>query len=256
MVYQSSKEAEYTAAFCFVVTIKVAHWAVQVGRARLRVGRMPCFQPVGNRQSWPAWPANAALVSFGPLVSSLVFGLMPLGSLGLTAGEHFRRPCLVGMEAAPLISAPALDEDLSLAGVKWELRLLQVVQPGPRGDFLWDASLKDAAKGRAAKTVPWSKFCQQLRGRKCRRTRRKVAVQLNAKQRCIDDVQEGGQTKCPSVGSKWQLCSAMLPVQHVACLAQEVQAAGGHLADVADTMNTGGEDWPDACGSASMGRED
>ena len=57
--YPSKEEATYTAALCYAIAVSCSMWAVRVGRAKLAVGRMPTFEPAGDRRAWLHLPPEA-----------------------------------------------------------------------------------------------------------------------------------------------------------------------------------------------------
>ena len=112
--------------------------------------------------------------------------------------------------------------------------------------FIQEASDLDTAKGFADKPLSVADFERKWPGVVYRLIPRMVIVQSTGKKRCIDNADAGGQTELSSDGNKLQLCSAMRPYQHVCLLEQEMEAQGQSLATVDDSLETGGEDWPDA----------
>ena len=51
-IFPSHEEAEYTAPLAFAIAVSTSWWAVRIGRAKLRVPRMPPTEAVGRREHW------------------------------------------------------------------------------------------------------------------------------------------------------------------------------------------------------------
>ena len=57
--YPSKAEAEYTAALAFSIAVAASWWAARVGKARLKVPRMPAIETVGRREHWLEFDGRA-----------------------------------------------------------------------------------------------------------------------------------------------------------------------------------------------------
>ena len=78
--YPTAEEAEFTADLCFYLAVAMSHWAVRVGRAKLRLPRFSVVpQETGDRVAWLKFPAetlreeampSCGLPAAGPSASS------------------------------------------------------------------------------------------------------------------------------------------------------------------------------------------
>lgn len=50
--YPSKEEAEYTAALAFALATAASWWAVRMGKATLKIPRMPAMECYGRREHW------------------------------------------------------------------------------------------------------------------------------------------------------------------------------------------------------------
>ena len=76
-VFPSHEEAEYTAPLAFAIAVSTSWWAVRVGRAKLRVPRMPPTETVGRREHWLHYdPRSTRSWAMTPLAIQL--GLRPI----------------------------------------------------------------------------------------------------------------------------------------------------------------------------------
>ena len=76
-IFLSHEEAEYTAPLAFAIAVSTSWWAVRVGRAKLRVPRMPPTEAVGRREHWLHYdPRSMRSWAMTPLAIQL--GLRPV----------------------------------------------------------------------------------------------------------------------------------------------------------------------------------
>ena len=75
-IYPSSAEAKYTAHLAFSVAVALGWWAVRLGKAKLKVPRLPVVQDVGNRVGWPDLPP-AVTRSWVMASTAVRLGLIP-----------------------------------------------------------------------------------------------------------------------------------------------------------------------------------
>ena len=74
-------EAEYTAALAFSIAVAASWWAARVGKARLKVPRMPAIETVGRREHWLEFDARALREwAMAPMAVSLGLQPPPLAS--------------------------------------------------------------------------------------------------------------------------------------------------------------------------------
>ena len=75
-----------------------------------------------------------------------------------------------------------------------------------------------------------------------------MITQSSGKQRVIDNADTGGQSALSSDANKLVLCTPLRPAQHAAAVVAAMSEAAFFAAQAEDSLEGGGEDWPDAYG--------
>ncbi|CAE7815841.1 unnamed protein product [Symbiodinium sp. CCMP2592] len=96
----------------------------------------------------------------------------------------------------------------------------------------------------------------QLKGRPYRLIPRCVITQSSGKQRIIDNADAGGQSETSHDSNKLVLCSALRPGQHAQAIVARVPPEDLEEAKESDSLESGGEDWPDAYRHCPMNEEE
>ena len=73
-----------------------------------------------------------------------------------------------------------------------------------------------------------------------------VITQSSGKQRIIDNADAGGQSETSRDSNKLVLCSALRPGQHAQAIVSRIPPEDLGAAKESDSLESGGEDWPDA----------
>ena len=131
----------------------------------------------------------------------------------------------------------------------WQSHNFQIestLKPGPHDEFTLHQSCLDADKGFCSYPLTKSELCTNLHGSPFRLIPRCVITQSSGKQRVIDDAHRGGQSETSRDSNKLVLCSALRPAQHVQALLQGISPADMIRLSESDSLESGGEDWPDA----------
>lgn len=132
--------------------------------------------------------------------------------------------------------------------------ILSSLRPGPDDEFLLQQSCVDADKGFCTYPMTQAELRSALRGEPFRLIPRCVITQSSGKQRVIDDAFRGGQSGTSRDSNKLVLCSPLRPAQHVQALLQGMTPAELTAARATDSLESGGEDWPDAYRHSPMSR--
>ena len=83
-----------------------------------------------------------------------------------------------------------------------------------------------------------------------------MITQSSGKQRVIDNADTGGQSALSSDANKLVLCTPLRPAQHAAAVEATMSEAAFFAAQAEDSLEGGGEDWPDAYRHCPMSRAD
>ena len=137
-------------------------------------------------------------------------------------------------------------EDVLLGWESHNAQIIRGLKPGRHDDFLLSQSLADAEKGFCSEPMAWTELLRVMQGRAFRLIPRCVVEQANGKKRIIDNGDTGGQSERSVDFNKLVLCSALRPAQHVAAVASALGPQGWHARIQRDTLESGGEDWPEA----------
>ena len=125
-------------------------------------------------------------------------------------------------------------------------RILASLRPGPNDEVALHQSSADADKGFCTHPMTRSEFLKDIQGRPHRLIPRCVITLSSGKKRIIDDAAVGGQSESSRDANKLVLCTPLRPAQHIqatlSCLSHPQLVA----AQVSDSFESGGEDWPDA----------
>ena len=176
------------------------------------------------------------LVSWGDptLPSDFLFGMAAVGTApwyGVFPAQGYRE----------ITRADVLAEaDSSNARVRASLR------PGRDDAFLLEQSLKDAQSGFCTAPMRYPELLRVAKGQPFRLIPRCVITQSSGKQRIIDNADTGGQSLLSSDPNKLVLCSPLRPAQHAACLLSFLAPDSLECAAAEDSLEGGGEDWPEA----------
>ena len=124
--------------------------------------------------------------------------------------------------------------------------ILRSLHPGRDDAFLLNQSCLDADKGFCTYPLTWSELQSRVKGQPFRLIPRCVITQASGKQRVIDDAAKGGQSDTSRDSNKLVLCTALRPAQHAQALLSAMTVDGRLSAQAHDSLESGGEDWPDA----------
>ena len=130
------------------------------------------------------------------------------------------------------------------------------LKPGLHDDFLLSQSVADAEAGFCTPPLTWNQLLRATQGKPIRLIPRCVIQESSGKQRIIDNAHTGGQSAFSSESNKLVLCSALRPAQHAALA---ISAFGFDRAREVlrhDSLEGGGEDWPNACRSCPMSADE
>ena len=124
--------------------------------------------------------------------------------------------------------------------------ILHALRPGIHDEFTLTQSCADADKGFCSYPLSHSELLSELKGRAYRLIPRCVITQSSGKQRVIDDAHRGGQSETSRDSNKLILCSPLRPAQHAQALVRNLSPESLQRAKQEDSLESGGEDWPDA----------
>ena len=133
---------------------------------------------------------------------------------------------------------------------------LQALWPGKDDAFLLSQSQKDAEAGFCTPPLKHPELLRKLKGRPYRLIPRCVITQSSGKQRVIDNADAGGQSALSSDANKLVLCTPFRPAQHAAAVVAAMSEAALSAAQAEDSLEGGGEDWPDAYRHCPMSQAD
>ena len=122
------------------------------------------------------------------------------------------------------------------------MRTLERLGPSKDDELLLQQPTKDFESGFCSPPLTKDALLKQLKGRPCRLIPRCVITQSSGKQRIIDNADAGDQSET-SDSNKLVLCSALRPED--LCAAKE-----------SDSLESGGEDWPDAYRHCPMNEDE
>ena len=125
-------------------------------------------------------------------------------------------------------------------------KVLQSIGPSRDDDFLLSQSTKDFESGFCTPPLSKESLLRRLKGRPYRLIPRCVITQSSGKQRIIDNADAGGQSESSRDSNKLVLCSALRPGQHAQAILSRVDPADWVQIRESDSLESGGEDWPDA----------
>ena len=135
-------------------------------------------------------------------------------------------------------------------------RILASLRPGPNDEVALRQSSADADKGFCTHPMTRSEFLKDIQGKPHRLIPRCVITQSSGKKRIIDDAAVGGQSESSRDANKLVLCTPLRPAQHIqatlSCLSHPQLVA----AQVSDSFESGGEDWPDAYRHSPMSQDE
>lgn len=134
----------------------------------------------------------------------------------------------------------------------WEFdnaTILQNLRAGKDDEFLLQQSLDDAHQGFCTEPMTRAQLLATLKGAPHRLIPRCVITQSSGKQRIIDDAAKGGQSDSSSDSNKLVLCSPLRPAQHAQAMLHYLSSAELLQCREGDSLESGGEDWPNAWGS-------
>ena len=125
-------------------------------------------------------------------------------------------------------------------------RTLERLGPSKDDEFILQQSTKDFESGFCSPPLTKEALLKQLKGRPYRLIPRCVITQSSGKQRIIDDADAGGQSETSRDSNKLVLCSALRPGQHAQAIVSRIPPEDLGAAKESDSLESGGEDWPDA----------
>ena len=125
-------------------------------------------------------------------------------------------------------------------------QVLQSIGPSRDDDFLLSQPTKDFESGFCTPPLPKESLLRRLKGRPYRLIPRCVITQSSGKQRIIDNADAGGQSESSRDSNKLVLCSALRPGQRAQAILSRVGPADWAQIRESDSLESGGEDWPDA----------
>ena len=131
--------------------------------------------------------------------------------------------------------------------------ILRSLKAGKDDEFLLAQSLADASQGFCSAPMTRSQLLEALKGASHRLIPRCVITQSSGKQRIIDDAAKGGQSASSSDSNKLVLCTPMRPAQHIQSLLSSMSGDNLRHCREGDSLESGGEDWPNAYRHSPMG---
>ncbi|CAE7396468.1 unnamed protein product [Symbiodinium sp. CCMP2592] len=135
-------------------------------------------------------------------------------------------------------------------------RMLSRIGPSKDDVFLLQQSTKDHEAGFCSPPLTKAALLRRLKGRPYRLIPRCVITQSSGKQRIIDNADAGGQSETSHDSNKLVLCSALRPGQHAPAIVARVPPEDLEEAKESDSLESGGEDWPDAYRHCPMSEEE
>ncbi|CAE7538614.1 unnamed protein product [Symbiodinium sp. CCMP2592] len=135
-------------------------------------------------------------------------------------------------------------------------RMLSRIGPSKDDVFLLQQSTKDHEAGFCSPPLTEAALLRRLKGRPYRLIPRCVITQSSGKQRIIDNADAGGQSETSYDSNKLVLCSALRPGQHAQAIVARVPPEDLEEAKESDSLESGGEDWPDAYRHCPMSEEE
>ena len=130
------------------------------------------------------------------------------------------------------------------------------LKPGLRDEFLLSQSVAEAEAGFCTPPLTWSQLLREIQGKPIRLIPRCVIQQSSGKQRIIDNAHTGGQSAFSSESNKLVLCSALRPAQHASLAVSALGFDGAKEVLQHDSLEGGGEDWPNAYRSCPMSADE
>ena len=109
-----------------------------------------------------------------------------------------------------------------------------------------EATEADISKGFAEPMFTWGAFCSNYPAGTFRTIRRFPVLQSSGKVRPCDDGDGGGHTDLTCDDNKLSLCNALQPAVHIRALHQAAEELEVDITAWDESVETGGEDWPDA----------
>ena len=131
--------------------------------------------------------------------------------------------------------------------------ILRSLKAGKDDEFLLAQSLSDASQGFCSAPMSRSQLLEALKGASHRLIPRCVITQSSGKQRIIDDAAKGGQSASSSDSNNLVLCTPMRPAQHIQSLLSSMSGDNLRHCREGDSLESGGEDWPNAYRHSPMG---
>ena len=141
----------------------------------------------------------------------------------------------------------------------WEThnsQILSRLRPGPDDEVALTQSCADADKGFCTHPLTRTELLREIRGQPHRLIPRCVITQSSGKKRIIDDAAVGGQSASSRDANKLVLCTPLRPAQHVQAIISYLLGEDRLTAQVSDSFESGGEDWPDAYRHSPMSRQE
>ena len=135
-------------------------------------------------------------------------------------------------------------------------KILQSIGPSRDDDFLLSQSTKDFESGFCSPPLTKQALLAQLKGKPFRLVPRCVITQSSGKKRIIDNADTGGQSASSRESNKLVLCSALRPAQHAQAVIARLPQGELERARESDSLESGGEDWPDAYRHCPMSEEE
>ena len=135
-------------------------------------------------------------------------------------------------------------------------RTLERLGPSKDDEFLLQQPTKDFESGFCSPPLTKDVLLKQLKGRPYRLIPRCVITQSSGKQRIIDNADAGGQSETSRDSNKLVLCSALRPGQHAQAIVSLIPPEDLCTAKESDSLEFGGEDWPDAYRHCPMNEDE
>ena len=141
----------------------------------------------------------------------------------------------------------------------WEVHnqsILDSLHPGKDDAFLLSQSVSDAEQGFCSFPMARGDFLKTIKNQPHRLIPRCVITQSSGKQRIIDNADVGGQSSKSSDANKLVLCTPLRVAQHISATHSWMSSDDIRAAQVGDSWETGGEDWPNAYRHSPMSRSE
>ena len=198
-------------------------------------------------------PSDIGLMSLLLLISSWGDVTYPLGLVQGLPAVGFA-PCY---NIFPQQPATTLGMGDVLEG--WEVHnqsILDSLHPGKDDAFLLSQSVSDAEQGFCSFPMARGDFLTTIKNQPHRLIPRCVITQSSGKQRIIDNADVGGQSSKSSDANKLVLCTPLRVAQHISATHSWMSSDDIRAAQVGDSWETGGEDWPNAYRQSPMSRSE